>query len=78
MSIWTTTGRLHIRYRAGARQGRLLESQQGESDLVFYKGNFYLLATCNVNDPDPIGVEGLPLAVSCLGDGMGCQTRSRH
>ena len=37
----------------GEHQRRLMESQQGESDLVYHDGAFYLLATCNVEEPDP-------------------------
>lgn len=53
VSIWTVEGRLCISYHCGERQRKLLESRQGESDLVFYKGNFYLLACCEVPEPSP-------------------------
>src|SRR5207244_2615389 len=38
-------------------QKKLLESRQGESDLVFHKGQFYLLTTCEVPEPTPKQVE---------------------
>lgn len=48
VSIWTVNGRQKISYQCGERQAVLLEHQQGESDLVFHRGEFYLLATCEV------------------------------
>jgi IS605 OrfB family transposase len=53
VSVWTTAGRQHIPFVCSERQRRLLASRQGESDLVFFGSKFYLLATCNVVDPDP-------------------------
>lgn len=58
VSIWTLNGRFHIPFVCGERQRELLKSQQGESDLILFRGNFYLLAICDINDPDPIDVEG--------------------
>ena len=58
VSIWTVDGRQTIAFVAGDRQRRLLVHQHGESDLVYRKGQFYLLATCDVADPDPIDVDG--------------------
>jgi putative transposase len=58
VSIWTAVGRLHIPFVCGERQWELLQTRQGESDLVFYKGLFYLSATCEVDEPKPIDVEG--------------------
>lgn len=52
VSIWTLDGREHIPYVCGERQRKMLENQQGESDLVYHRGEFYLLATCIVNEPD--------------------------
>lgn len=53
VSIWTVDGRCRIPYAAGERQLALLETRQGESDLILSRGEFYLLATCNVEDPPP-------------------------
>ena len=50
VSIWTLEGRTRIPYVLGERQRRLLENQQGESDLVYHDGAFFLLATCNVRE----------------------------
>lgn len=58
VSIWTTKGRLKIPFQAGARQIELLKRRQGESDLILHKGVFYLAATCNVDQPEPVDIEG--------------------
>jgi len=53
VSIWMLGGRERIPITMGERQRRLMESQHGESDLIYHDGEFYLLATCNVDEPDP-------------------------
>lgn len=53
VSISTLAGRIKIAFAAGERQMRLLSSRQGESDLIFHKGKWYLTATCNVEHPSP-------------------------
>ena len=58
VSIWTLQGRQEMLYTTGPRQLELLKFQQGESDLVYIKGEFYLLATCSIPDPTPDDVEG--------------------
>lgn len=58
VSIWSVGGRLNISYQAGERQLELLKYQKGESDLVFHKGSFYLLATCDIPDPTAQETEG--------------------
>jgi putative transposase len=57
VSIWTTGGRLTIGYSAGDGQKELLKSQQGESDLIYHRGKFYLAASCNAVDPEPMVVD---------------------
>ncbi len=57
ISIRAESGRLRIPFAAGARQLELLKLRQGESDLILYKGAFYLAATCNVELPAPADVE---------------------
>ncbi len=59
VSIWSIAGRLDIPYLAGQRQLELLAHQQGESDLCYVGGSFYLFATCDVEEPAPIDVEGV-------------------
>ncbi len=53
VSIWTVAGRQRIPYGAGERQRELLRYRQGETDLVFFNGMFFLLATCEIPDPEP-------------------------
>lgn len=57
VSIWTIDGRLHIPFVCGDRQRVLLQSRMGESDLILFRGSFFLSATCEVADPDPIDVQ---------------------
>jgi putative transposase len=58
VSIWTVNGRLRIPFVCGERQKELLQTRQGESDLGLYKGMFFLSATCEVDEPKPVDVEG--------------------
>ncbi|TAE28759.1 MAG: transposase [Candidatus Kapaibacterium sp.] len=53
VSIWTTKGRMKIPYIVNEHNAKLMETQQGESDLVYRNGNFFLFATCNVEEPPP-------------------------
>jgi len=61
VSIWTVADkrRQTIPFVCGERQRRLLSSRQGESDLVFRNGQFYLLVTCNVDEPTPDDVDAV-------------------
>lgn len=59
VSIWTVVGRQHIPYLLGEHQRSLLAYRKGESDLVFHKGAFYLLAVCDVPEPDEQQMEGV-------------------
>jgi putative transposase len=59
VSIWTLSGRQHIPYSAGEHQRGLLASRRGESDLVYHRGAFYLLAVCDVPEPDEQTVDGV-------------------
>lgn len=59
VSIWTVAGRLKIPYTCGERQKRLLASRIGETDLVYRKGKFYLLAVCEVPEPTPSDVDSV-------------------
>ena len=58
VSIWTLEGRQEMLYSTGVRQLEWLKFQQGESDLVYSGGKFYLLATCEVPEPTPEDVDG--------------------
>ncbi len=59
VSIWTVAGRQTIPFVCGERQRELLRTQQGESDLALVDGKFYLLATCNVEEPRPGDINGI-------------------
>jgi putative transposase len=58
VSMWRLEGRQEILFSTGPRQLEWLKFQQGESDLVYSGGEFYLLATCEVPEPTPEDVEG--------------------
>lgn len=58
VSIWTLDGRQAIAFVCGERQRQLLTSRRGETDLAFVRGDWYLFATCEVETPDPIDVDG--------------------
>src|SRR5258708_16275144 len=51
ISIWVLGGREDMPYECGDRQRELLKHQKGESDLWFHNGTFYLLATCEIEEP---------------------------
>ena len=58
VSIWTINGRLKIPFVCGEHQMKLLQHQRGESDLVLAKSGFYLLATCDIEEPPTKNVDG--------------------
>jgi IS605 OrfB family transposase len=58
VSIWLLGGRQSIRVAAGDHHRALLAHQQGESDLVYRKGAFYLYATCELPAGDPLDATG--------------------
>lgn len=51
VSIWTVDGRQTIPFVAGERQLALLPFMQGEADLVYRRGEFYLHQVCEVDEP---------------------------
>jgi transposase len=59
ISIWTINGRQRIPFSAGERQMTHLVYRQGESDLVYHRGVFYLLAVCALPEPDEQTVDGV-------------------
>jgi putative transposase len=66
VSIWTAEGRQRIPFVCGTQQRELLKTRQGESDLVFFRDQFYLSPTCNIEEPTLIerkGVLGIDLGV---------------
>ena len=67
VSIWTLSGRQKIPFVCGERERVLLASRQGESDLVFRKGKWFLFATVNVIEPptnEPDGFLGVDLGIA--------------
>jgi IS605 OrfB family transposase len=90
VSIWTVEGRQTIPFVCGDYQRKLLPFRKGETDLIYRKGNFYLNAVCDVDEPlldgaqDVLGVDfGI---VNLATDSDGCvftgakvdQTRRRY
>ncbi|WP_345721821.1 transposase [Herpetosiphon gulosus] len=57
VSIWTVNGRQSIPFVCGKRQWELVQSRRGETDLAYVNGQFYLLATCDVEEPTPDDVD---------------------
>jgi putative transposase len=51
VSLWTVGGRQAIPFVCGARQNDLVARREGESDLVYRGGSWYLLATITVREP---------------------------
>jgi len=67
VSIWSVDGRLKIPFVCGEYQRGLLAFRQGEADLAFVGGNFYLMATVSIPDPSLIetnGVLGIDLGIT--------------
>ena len=62
VSLWTVAPdkpRQSIPFVAGERQMKLLETRLGQTDLLYRGGRFYLLATCEVEEPEPFVAEGV-------------------
>ncbi|MFI0979792.1 RNA-guided endonuclease InsQ/TnpB family protein [Streptomyces sp. NPDC021093] len=83
VSIWTLDGRLKgLRYTGQVDQLKVLaEHRRGESDLIRCKGKWYLLATCDVPDPevyepvDFLGVDRGIVNLATTSDGTNHQGR---
>ena len=58
VSLWVLGGRIELPFVAGARQHELLETRQGEADLVYRDGQFYIFQTCEVDAPEPSDIDG--------------------
>lgn len=66
VSIWSLGGRLTVNFTTGVHHLALLAYQQGESDLVYRQGNWFLYTTCDVPEDTLIDVEsflGIDLGV---------------
>jgi IS605 OrfB family transposase len=53
VSIWTVAGRQRIPFLCDERARRLLTAQQGETDLIYRDGQWYLATTVNYTEPPP-------------------------
>ena len=75
VSIWVLGGRQEMSYQGGDRQRELLKRQKGESDLWYTAGEFYLLATCEIDEPTEqevqtfLGVDGGIVNIATDSDG---------
>jgi IS605 OrfB family transposase len=56
--IWTMAGRQRIPFVAGVRQRKMLETLQGEADLVYRNGEWYLHQPCNILEDDSFDPDG--------------------
>ena len=80
VSIWSVGRRLRIRFVAGEHHLKLLRSMQGEADLIYRHGEFYLHQVCEVDEPpagnvdDFLGID--PGVVNLATDSDGDQYRS--
>ncbi len=57
VSLLTIEGRERIPFVCGPKQRQLLATRQGQSGLALVDGKFYLLACCNVEEPEAADVE---------------------
>lgn len=82
VSIWTVGGRQTIPFVAGERQLALLPFMQGEADLVYRRGAFYLHQVCEVDEPpaaevdDFLGVDLGIVNIATDSDGTGHSSRA--
>ncbi|MFD8141598.1 RNA-guided endonuclease InsQ/TnpB family protein [Streptomyces sp. NPDC059708] len=68
VSIWTVAGRLkNVRFACSADALKMLrEHRKGESDLIERDGVFYLIAVCDIPEPEvyePAGFVGVDLGI---------------
>ncbi len=66
ISIWTVSGRIKIPFLAGVKQIDMLNSLQGEADLIFRDGAFYIHQYCNVVESEefiPDGFMGVDFGI---------------
>jgi putative transposase len=66
VSIWTVAGRERIPFVCGEREWALLPSQQGESDLAYRDGMWFLSTTIIIEEPpegEPCGFLGVDMGI---------------
>ena len=79
ISIWTLDGRQSIPFLCGERQRAMLATRQGESDLLFHRGDWYLLVTCTVEEAalqDVDAALGIDLGVTNIATDSDGETHS--
>ncbi|ABA58658.1 Transposase, IS605 OrfB [Nitrosococcus oceani ATCC 19707] len=59
VSLWLLSGREKIGYVGSDHQRQLLEHRKGEVDLMFVRGQWYLAAVCDFDDPKLLTPEGM-------------------
>jgi putative transposase len=57
ISIWTVEGRIKVPFVCGERQRELLAHRKGEADLVRRGKRWFLMASCEVEEPAEDGVD---------------------
>ena len=65
-NIWTTGGRQRMPFVCGERQLQLLGHRQGQADLIYRDGEWYLHQICEVTESpefDPTGWLGIDLGI---------------
>ncbi len=58
VSLWTLSGRVKLPFVAGVRQIEMLKTRQGEAELVYRNGEFYLHQTCDVDEAPTDDIDG--------------------
>jgi IS605 OrfB family transposase len=77
VSIWTMDDRQTIPFVCGEHQRAQLATQKGECDLMLIRGEFYLAATCEIEEAAPIettdalGVDFGVVNIAVDSDGQG-------
>jgi len=67
VNIWTIDGRQRISFVGGERQREMLKALDGQADLLYRNGEFYLHQVCNADDQDitdPAGFLGVDMGVA--------------
>lgn len=59
VSIWTLDGRQTVSFVCGERQRRMLTTRQGESKLLYRRGQWFLIVTCEIQELTPLDIEGV-------------------
>ncbi|MCX6048913.1 MAG: transposase [Chloroflexi bacterium] len=67
VNIWTLDGRQRIPFVCGERQREMLKALDGQADLIYRSGEFYMHQVCNADDQaetDPDGFLGVDFGVA--------------